>query len=77
MDSKINPLIFLYIYMDKGGHTVVLNGGYSIVSKINRGRITVLRGGDTVSLNLYGVVSVFQFEVPLLFRERMYIWTTG
>lgn len=26
MDSKINPLIFLYICMDKGGHTVVLNG---------------------------------------------------
>lgn len=45
--------------------------------KTNRGCITVLRGGDTVSLNLYGVVSVFQFEVPLLFRERMYIWTTG
>lgn len=26
MDSKINPLIFLYIYMDKGGYAVVLNG---------------------------------------------------
>lgn len=26
MDSKINPLIFLYIYMDNRGHAVVLNG---------------------------------------------------
>ena len=58
MDSKINPLIFyIFIWTREVMLSFLMGLQYSL--KINRGCITVLRGGNTVSLNLYGVVSVF------------------